>query len=47
MVDKYDEDIICWNCGWLNQFRIPLGVTVDKYLDENKCSKCDCHCRMK
>lgn len=47
MGERYNHDITCWNCGKLNQLLIPMGETVDDFLDRTKCTKCGCHCRLK
>lgn len=37
----------CWNCRHNNCLSIPIGKTVDDFLDNNPCKYCGCHIRLK
>ena len=43
----YTQSINCWNCGNNEIVHIPKGTTISKFNDENACSKCGCHRRLK
>ena len=45
--DNYYQGIKCWNCGVQEQLKIPVGTTVEDYLDKNKCPYCGCHMRLR
>jgi len=50
----YWRDVVCYNCGYLQQFAIPKGKTISDWLWDNryenenkKCFKCECKLNIK
>lgn len=35
----------CWNCGNQLRLEIPLGITSEKFMDQEKCKVCECNMR--
>lgn len=40
--DTYEEYAKCTNCGENNDLEIPIGVKVEDFIKDKKCTNCGC-----